>query len=84
MTSIERLTRTAPWTNEELLDLIAEAIDDSMDMDWQSHWGARSILAALEREGLAITPIGREIGEQSNPAVPCEKHANVACSECYQ
>jgi lambda repressor-like predicted transcriptional regulator len=45
----------AEWTEDEISDLIAEAIDDSMDMDWRSHWGARSILAALDREGLTIT-----------------------------
>ena len=40
--------------NEELIDLIAEAIDDSLDMDWVSTDGAKSVLRALEREGYEI------------------------------
>lgn len=40
--------------NEELIDLIAEAIDDSLDMDWLSRDGAKSVLRALEREGYEI------------------------------
>lgn len=40
--------------NEELIDLIAEAIDDSLDMDWTSMDGAKSVLRALEREGYVI------------------------------
>lgn len=40
--------------NEELIDLIADAIDDSLDMDWTSMDGAKSVLRALEREGYEI------------------------------
>ena len=40
--------------NEELIDLIADAIDDSLDMDWLSTDGAKSVLRALEREGYVI------------------------------
>lgn len=40
--------------NEELIDLIADAIDDSLDMDWTSTDGAKSVLRALEREGYVI------------------------------
>lgn len=40
--------------NEELIDLIADAIDDSLDMDWVSTDGAKSVLRALEREGYVI------------------------------
>ena len=40
--------------NEELIDLIADAIDDSLDMDWVSTDGAKSVLLALEREEYAI------------------------------
>lgn len=40
--------------NEELIDLIADAIDDSLDMDWVSTVGAKSVLRALEREGYEI------------------------------
>lgn len=40
--------------NEELIDLIADAIDDSLDMDWVSTDGAKSVLRVLEREGYEI------------------------------
>ena len=40
--------------NEELIDLIADAIEDSLDMDWRSTDGAKSVLRALEREGYEI------------------------------
>lgn len=36
----------------DLEDFIAEAIDDSMDMDWSSRWGARAILRNLKEEGV--------------------------------
>jgi len=39
-------------TDEELTDLIAEAISDSLDMDWNSSDGARAVVAMLWREGL--------------------------------
>jgi hypothetical protein len=39
---------------QELVDILSEAIDDSMDMDWRSQDGARSILRRLKEEGLAI------------------------------
>ena len=38
--------------DDEILDLIAEAIDDSMDMDWTSRDGARSVLRALKAVSL--------------------------------
>lgn len=41
-------------TKEELTDLIADAITDSLDMDWNSHDGARSVVAALIAAGLVI------------------------------
>lgn len=37
---------------QEIEDLIAEAIDDSMDMDWTSRDGARAVFNALYAEGL--------------------------------
>lgn len=38
--------------DDEILALIAEAIDDSMDMDWTSSIGAKSVLRALRGAGL--------------------------------
>ena len=40
--------------HDELHDLLCEAIDDSLDMDWQSGWAADSIIRRLEKEGLAV------------------------------
>lgn len=37
---------------ETVEDLISDAISDSLDMDWQPGWGARTVLDALLREGL--------------------------------
>ena len=44
-------------TEDDLIDMLSEAISDSMDMDWRSSDGARSILARLKDEGLMIAPI---------------------------
>lgn len=44
------------WTTEELEDLIADAITDSLDMDWTSRDGARFVLRELADHGLHIVP----------------------------
>lgn len=36
--------------DDELEDLIADAIADSMDVDWNSRTGARAVVRALRRE----------------------------------
>lgn len=48
------LARSGPAEHdrEELLDTIADAIGDSMDMDWNYRDGARSVLAALVAENI--------------------------------
>lgn len=43
------------WTAEEIEDLLSDAIDDSLDMDWTSKLGARSIMRELAANGLHIT-----------------------------
>lgn len=43
------------WTAEEIEDLLSDAIDDSLDMDWTSKLGARSIMRELAANGLRIT-----------------------------
>jgi len=45
------------WTDQELIDLIGDAISDSMDMDWTSTDGAKAALAALQKEGLLRTDV---------------------------
>lgn len=42
---------------EELLDLIDDAISDSFDEEWNSRMGARHIVGALEHEGWAVVPL---------------------------
>lgn len=56
---------------DELADLIAEAIDDSMDMDWRSSDGARAIVNMLAREGYSVV----QRGEDSDVAIAIGEHA---------
>ena len=42
---------------DELLDLIDDAISDSFDEEWNSRMGARHIAGALEHEGWAVVPL---------------------------
>lgn len=59
---------------DELAELIAEAIDDSMDMDWRSSDGARAIVNMLAREGYVVVQRGQDgdlaiaIAEQAHGA----------------
>jgi hypothetical protein len=46
---------SAPWTADEIEDLITDAISDSMDMDWTARDGARQIMRELASCGLHIT-----------------------------
>lgn len=48
----ERPQTKAALTREDIVDIIADAIDGSMDYDWNSHVGARAIVDALEEEGI--------------------------------
>lgn len=40
---------------EELIDLISEAISDSLDADWRAIDGAEYVLRALEEAGIVKT-----------------------------
>lgn len=40
------------FNREDLEDLIAEAIGDSMDVDWTYRDGARAVIRALEEDGI--------------------------------
>lgn len=46
-------------TDADLLDEIAEAISDTLDMDWQPSWAAPNILALINRERAAAHAAGR-------------------------
>jgi len=43
---------------EALTDEIAEAISDSLDMDWQPKWATPAIIAIIERERIAAEQAG--------------------------
>ncbi len=43
------------WTAEDIEDLVADAISDSMDIDWTARDGAREIMRQLAENGLHIT-----------------------------
>lgn len=57
-----RLAPTAPveasgserWTDQDIEDLIADSISDSIDMDWSPRVGAMVVFAALRKEGLLV------------------------------
>lgn len=52
-------TTQAVSTNADLLDEIAEAISDTLDMDWQPSWAAPNIMALINRERAAAHAAGR-------------------------
>lgn len=60
---------------QELEDLIADAIMDSLDVDWGSRDGARAVVRALEREGWAVVeaPPNWNRGDEC-PSSPTGKH----------
>lgn len=65
---------------EELIDLIREAISDSLDADWRAIDGAEYVLRALEEAGIVKTfvrgtecpssPTGRHIADTSMESGP--------------
>ena len=65
---------------EELIDLISEAISDSLDADWRATDGAEYVLRALEEAGIVKTfvrgtecpssPTGRHIADTSMESGP--------------
>ena len=40
---------TEPVETDDLADEIAEAISDTLDMDWQPSWAAPNIIAIINR-----------------------------------
>ena len=59
---LEALAANPPATqadDADLLDEIAEAISDTLDMDWQPSWAAPNILALINRERAAAHAAGR-------------------------
>ncbi|WP_337846783.1 hypothetical protein [Sphingomonas sp.] len=49
---VAALNASAPLDQQELEDVIADAITDSMDMDWTSTIGAKAVVRALQQEGV--------------------------------
>jgi hypothetical protein len=44
------MTEQTELVEQSLLDEIAEAISDTLDMDWQPSWAAPNIIAIINRE----------------------------------
>ena len=42
----------ATMPDAEIVEMLAEAITDTLDMDWQPLWGATACLTALRNAGL--------------------------------
>lgn len=47
-----------PVNDDELTDLISDAISDSIDMDWSGSIGARAVVRALKAEGWTVVSKG--------------------------
>lgn len=43
-------------TDEDLEDIITDAIADSFDQDWSARDGAKAVLRAFVAEGLTVQP----------------------------
>lgn len=76
---------------EEMRDWLAECIDDSIDMDWQSSWAADLILKRMDDEGITFsrpTGQGGDVGEVLAAQIAHEiSEGNgvwVACSGCQE
>lgn len=63
------MTQVSEWTAEEIEDMLSDAIDDSLDMDWTSRLGARSIMRELDKLGLHITYTPERADLLANPPV---------------
>lgn len=64
-----------PIDRRELEDLIADAIADSFDCDWNARDGARSVVRALEAHGYGVieAPSNWRRGDEC-PASPTGRH----------
>lgn len=82
---LEALAANPPATqadDADLLDEIAEAISNTLDMDWQPSWAAPNILALINRERAAAHAAGRA-AERALAAVwqqARENHANYSAT----
>ena len=52
-----RVKQPTPHSDEDLIDMIADAIQDSVDMDWNSRVGARYVFEMLKKEGVFLEPL---------------------------
>lgn len=62
-------------TAQEIEDLLAEAINDSLDVDWNGRDGARAIMRALVDQGMAIV----EVPPPFNRGDECPNHPGHRC-----
>lgn len=59
----------APWTDDEIEDLITDAISDSADLDWCARDGAKAVLRELAKCGLHVVYTPARLDLLSNPPV---------------
>lgn len=65
-----------PVAMDDAWDIATEALDDSMDMDWTTRRGARSVVNALKDAGLLASPVAPPSAEDDlvaarEAAAPC-------------
>lgn len=70
------MTITDADRDEDLADEIAEAISDTLDMDWQPKWAAPSIIAIINRE----RRIAREEGAKAMQKIAIDVGARLAAA----
>ena len=61
--------------SQDLEDLLTDAINDSLDMDWTGRDGARAIIRMLAEEGLAVV----EVPPPFNRGDECHASHDVRC-----
>ena len=62
-------------TAQEIEDLLAEAINDSLDVDWTGRDGARAVMQALVDQGMAIV----EVPPPFNRGDECPNYPGHSC-----
>lgn len=57
----------ASWTDEEVEDLLTDAISYSAELDWTARDGAKAIMRELSKCGLHVTYTPARLDLLSNP-----------------
>lgn len=70
----EARAREAQPTDEDLADEIADAISDTLDMDWQPSWAAPNIIAIINRERRLAREEGAKAMRSVEPALYQLRH----------